>query len=116
MLYSPLSSDLQPINRSRDTSSSPREKQLGEARSQELSLRTQSFVLRRSNEILLQYLPEKVEQVLFIPLTTMQAEIYKGLLRGKAIRQVLARTHAVGNDALGQRERRGNTQDEAHDA
>jgi SNF2 family DNA or RNA helicase len=93
---------MQPINRSRDTSAATKEKQLGEMRSQELAIRTQNFVLRRSNDILLQYLPEKVEEVLFIPLTPIQAEIYRGLLRGKAIRQVLARTNASGNDALGQ--------------
>ena len=92
---------LKPITRSRDTSCSSQEKRLGEARSLELSQRTQTFVLRRSNDILLQYLPEKIEQILFIPLTPMQANIYRALLRGKAIRQVLATTHGSGNDALG---------------
>lgn len=90
----------QPITRSRDAYSSIPEKQLGEARATELAHRTQNFVLRRTNEILLQYLPEKIEQVLFIPLTPFQANIYRGLLQGKAIRQVLSLTSGFGHDAL----------------
>jgi SNF2 family DNA or RNA helicase len=91
-----------PIDKSRDANATRQEKRLGEARSQELAARTSNFIIRRTNEILLEYLPEKVEEVLFIPLTAMQANIYRGLLRGKAIRQVLARSAATGNDALGQ--------------
>lgn len=92
----------QPINRSRDTSASAQEKRLGECRAAELSSRTSNFVLRRSSALLLQYLPEKVEEVLFIPLTPFQSDLYRALLRGKAIRQVLARSEgiAAGSEAL----------------
>ena len=89
-----------PISRSRDTSADTKTKMLGEARAQELTERTKSFVLRRSSALLLQYLPEKVEQVLFLPLMPMQAEIYRAMLRGKQVRAVLARGSGGPNDAL----------------
>lgn len=89
-----------PISRSRDTSADFKTKQLGEARAKELNERTASFVMRRSSQLLLQYLPEKVEQVLFVPLTPMQAELYRAMLRSKQVRAVLARGSGGPNDAL----------------
>jgi len=87
-----------PINQSRDANAASKVKLLGEERAQELQRRTQAFVLRRTSELLLQYLPEKVEQVLFIPLTPLQADIYKAVLVGKDVRRLL--TSGAGNDAL----------------
>lgn len=89
-----------PISRSRDTSADFKTKQLGEARAKELNQRTSSFVMRRSSQLLLQYLPDKVEQVLFVPLTPMQAELYRAMLRSKQVRAVLSRGSGGPNDAL----------------
>lgn len=89
-----------PISRSRDVSADKKVKALGEARAEELAQRTKNFVLRRTSELLLQYLPEKVEQVLFIPLTPLQAELYRALLRSKDVKRLLSRGSGGPNDAL----------------
>ena len=89
-----------PISRSRDVSADKKVKALGEARAEELAQRTKNFVLRRTSELLLQYLPEKVEQVLFVPLTPLQAELYRALLRSKDVKRLLSRGSGGPNDAL----------------
>lgn len=89
-----------PISRGRDASADAGVKALGEARAEELAHRTQGFVLRRSSELLLQYLPEKVEQVLFIPLTPLQSDIYRALLRSKDVRRLLCRGAGSSTDPL----------------
>lgn len=85
------------INKSRDANATLAEKALGQERSEQLANLTKEFVLRRSNDILLQFLPKKVETVLFIPLSTLQSSLYEFLLKTKAIRQVV--NTGLGNDA-----------------
>ena len=70
-----------PIQRSRDSSSSPEDKQLGEARSAELSRLTSSFVLRRTADVLRKYLPPKTELVLFCRMTPLQRDVYAAALK-----------------------------------
>jgi SNF2 family DNA or RNA helicase len=87
------------ISRSRDTQCSAADKKLGDARSAELARLTQSFVIRRTADLLKKWLPPKVEQVVFCRLTPCQSAIYKCLLRSKAVSAALA--NADGTLALG---------------
>lgn len=48
-----------PINRSREPDASPQEKKIGMDRSQELNRLVNSFILRRTNDLLTKHLPPK---------------------------------------------------------
>eukprot|EP00466_Bigelowiella_natans_P021149 jgi/Bigna1/144355/aug1.86_g19063 len=70
-----------PISRSRDATCSEEDKKTGEARSIALTKITAKFVLRRTADILQKFLPPKIEQVVFIPMTELQIDIYNAFLR-----------------------------------
>ena len=78
-----------PISRSREMSSSADEKRLGEARSRQLSSMTEGFVLRRTSELLRQYLPAKHELVLYCRMQDMQRDVYVEVLRSKTLRKAV---------------------------
>ena len=66
-----------PIVRSRQPNAITRDIELGEARSEELAETTSPFILRRTADILSNYLPPKSEYVLFCNPTPVQANIYR---------------------------------------
>ncbi|KAJ3159568.1 DNA repair and recombination protein rad54b [Geranomyces michiganensis] len=68
------------IFRSRDPDCSPLDYELGQERSAQLADITQSFVLRRTNDINSKYLPTKHEMVVFVRPTEMQAKMYAQLV------------------------------------
>eukprot|EP00124_Ichthyophonus_hoferi_P003086 Ihof_evm2s247 gene=Ihof_evmTU2s247 len=69
--------------------STTEEKLLAEKRACELQRLTAIFVLRRTQEINYQYLPPKVEQVVFCRPEAIQLDIYKKILQSKLARAVL---------------------------
>lgn len=87
-----------PILRSRDLSAIDRDKEIGEERSKQLSLFIQSFVLRRNADILMQYLPSKTEQVVFCKSTALQLQLYKAIIKSKAMKIIIQ--NADGAHAL----------------
>ncbi|ESP03752.1 hypothetical protein LOTGIDRAFT_110407, partial [Lottia gigantea] len=78
-----------PIVASRQPGSSREVVNLGEERGAELSRLTSMFILRRTQEINNQYLPPKVELVLFCKPSQFQLEIYHQFLKSRSIRQCL---------------------------
>jgi DNA repair and recombination protein RAD54B len=66
-----------PIVRSRQPNAITKDIELGEARSAELAETTSPFILRRTADILSNYLPPKSEYVLFCNPTPVQANIYR---------------------------------------
>lgn len=66
-----------PIVRSRQPNAIAEDLELGEARSEELAATTSPFILRRTADILSNYLPPKSEYVLFCNPTPIQANIYR---------------------------------------
>ncbi|GAB5371882.1 hypothetical protein AAMO2058_001618200 [Amorphochlora amoebiformis] len=70
-----------PISQSRNASATEEEIKVGDARSGELSRRTAPFVLRRTADILEKFLPPKVEQVIFTPMSKLQSKVYRAVLR-----------------------------------
>jgi DNA repair and recombination protein RAD54B len=66
-----------PIVRSRQPNALPKDIELGEVRSEELAETTSPFILRRTADILSNYLPPKSEYVLFCNPTPVQANIYR---------------------------------------
>ncbi|KAI9668669.1 MAG: helicase [Alyxoria varia] len=78
-----------PILKSRQPDATEKEIEKGNARSEELAELTQTFVLRRTSEILAQYLPPKTETVLFCRPTTTQASIYRTVLTSPTFGAVL---------------------------
>ncbi|KAB8437414.1 hypothetical protein FH972_025092 [Carpinus fangiana] len=69
-----------PIVKARQQDASPKDIELGEARYKELADLTGQFLLRRTADILAQYLPPKTEYVLFCKPTAVQASVYRSIL------------------------------------
>ena len=69
-----------PILRSREIDCTPEEKQIGQARSKELTRLTKLFILRRTSKVNQKYLPDKVQHIVFCKLTSLQRQIYKSLV------------------------------------
>ncbi|KAI9001004.1 SNF2 family N-terminal domain-containing protein [Trametes punicea] len=69
-----------PILKSRAPGCSPKEAELGEARSAQLTAIAKSFVLRREASMLKKYLPPKHEYVVFVTPTKLQLSIFEKLL------------------------------------
>ncbi len=79
-----------PIIQSRDISMSDAKREAGEKKFQELSTITNAFMLRRTNQILEDYLPPKSEQVVFCRPSESQVALYRFFLGSKALRQAMA--------------------------
>ncbi len=70
-----------PIIRSRQPDATSTEIERGQDASQELSSTTSPFILRRTADILSDFLPPKTEYVLFCKPTPAQAKIYRNVIR-----------------------------------
>lgn len=73
-----------PILRMRQPEASDNDIEKGQARSAELASRTGMFILRRTSEILSQYLPAKTEYVVLCRPTKVQADIYRTMVGTQA--------------------------------
>ena len=83
-----------PIVKSRQPSASKRDVENGEARSEELASLTSMFILRRTGDVLLTYLPSKTEYVLLCRPTAAQASTYQHILDCSAFRGALGSPEA----------------------
>ncbi|KAG8185030.1 hypothetical protein JTE90_017053 [Oedothorax gibbosus] len=79
-----------PILLSQDQECSDEEKEIGQERSEELNQISSAVMLRRTQEVINQYLPSKSEIVVFCPPSEMQKRIYKLLLNTGAVWKFLA--------------------------
>ncbi|KAJ9605977.1 helicase [Cladophialophora chaetospira] len=70
-----------PIMKSRQPGATAAEIERGQAASEELSRTTSPFILRRTADILSDFLPPKTEYVLFCNPTPAQAKIYRNVIR-----------------------------------
>ncbi|CCJ30833.1 unnamed protein product, partial [Pneumocystis jirovecii] len=69
-----------PIIKSRQAGCMKKDKEKGRARSEQLASLTKMFVLRRTSEILDEYLPPTVEYIVFCKPTSLQVDIYRELI------------------------------------
>ncbi|NXX49555.1 RA54B protein, partial [Tricholaema leucomelas] len=79
----------EPIVKSREPSATKEEKELGEKRAAELTRLTGFFILRRTQEVINQFLPPKKESIIFCLPTALQLELYRKLLSSQVIRSCL---------------------------
>ncbi len=86
-----------PIMQSRDISMSDQKREAGEKKFQELAAITSSFMLRRTNQILEDYLPPKSEQVVFCRPSESQVALYRFFLGSKTLRQAMAEGQQSGS-------------------
>ncbi|KAB5592863.1 DNA repair and recombination protein RAD54B [Ceratobasidium theobromae] len=70
-----------PILKSRSPEASAKDIELGAARAAQLNELAKSFVLRRTADILTNYLPPKTEYVLFVQPTALQLAVFQKILR-----------------------------------
>lgn len=78
-----------PIMRSRQPDATEEDVEQGQKASDELSGTTSPFILRRTADVLSQYLPPKTEYVLFCKPTEDQARVYREVLRTPMFAQAL---------------------------
>ena len=69
-----------PILKSKQPEASANDIEKGEARSEELMKITNMFILRRTAEILAEYLPSKTEYILFCKPTEAQRSVYRAII------------------------------------
>ncbi|KAF2073796.1 hypothetical protein CYY_004890 [Polysphondylium violaceum] len=79
---------INPIMQYRDTSKSS--DHAGYRKSLELANLTQPFILRRKSNILEQYLPPKTVYIIFCPLSTLQATLYKRVLNSSRVQSIFS--------------------------
>ncbi|XP_009901265.2 DNA repair and recombination protein RAD54B [Dryobates pubescens] len=79
----------EPIVKSREPSATEEEKELGEKRAAELTRLTGLFILRRTQEVINQFLPPKKESIIFCLPTALQLQLYRKLLSSRVIRSCL---------------------------
>ena len=78
-----------PIMRSRQPDATSTEIERGQDASEELSRTTSPFILRRTADILSDFLPPKTEYVLFCKPTPAQAKIYRNVIRSPMFHSAL---------------------------
>jgi DNA repair and recombination protein RAD54B len=83
-----------PILKSRQPGASENDLEKGLAREEELSSLTRQFILRRTAEILVDFLPPKTEYVLFCKPTQIQAEVYNYVLKSPFFSRVMGSSEA----------------------
>ncbi|CAN7986196.1 unnamed protein product, partial [Ixodes hexagonus] len=79
-----------PILQSRLPHATKEQKELGQARTDELARVTALFVLRRSQDVIRSYLPGKTECVVFCRPQPVQLKLYRELLGSNAVRACLS--------------------------
>ena len=72
-----------PIIQSRERNCAPKVREEGDARAKYLAQTCNNFILRRTSDILVPYLPPKVEQVLFCKLSPEQVTFYEFFLKSR---------------------------------
>ena len=78
-----------PIVKSRQPEATEKDVEKGEARNEELAALTSKFILRRTADILSQYLPPKTEYVLLCRPTSTQVSVYQHVLACPAFQSAL---------------------------
>ncbi|KIW84842.1 hypothetical protein Z517_00230 [Fonsecaea pedrosoi CBS 271.37] len=78
-----------PIMRSRQPDALPADIERGQDASEELTRTTSAFILRRTADILADFLPPKTEYVLFCKPTPAQAKIYRSVIRSPMFKSAL---------------------------
>ncbi|KAJ9629941.1 helicase [Taxawa tesnikishii (nom. ined.)] len=84
-----------PILKSQQPEATAKDKEKGQARSEELAALTGQFILRRTADILSKYLPPKTEYVLFCRPTDAQAAVYQSVLGNPAFNAALNNAEAT---------------------
>ncbi|KAI9690418.1 MAG: helicase [Bathelium mastoideum] len=83
-----------PIVKSRQPEASAEDTEKGESKSAELASLTGQFILRRTAEILSQFLPPKTEYVLFCRPTSAQKDVYRSIISSPAFNSILGSPEA----------------------
>ncbi|XP_035212503.1 DNA repair and recombination protein RAD54B-like [Stegodyphus dumicola] len=79
-----------PIVLSRNPECTEQEKEYGEERREELSKIANTFMLRRTHDVIHKYLPPKSETVVFCRPTNLQKNLYKHFLQSRDIEAILS--------------------------
>ncbi|KAM0750014.1 hypothetical protein T439DRAFT_44310 [Meredithblackwellia eburnea MCA 4105] len=78
------------ILRSREPKANAKERQLGQARMEQLTRVSQSYILRRGAEAIEMFLPPRTDYTVFVTPTPLQLSLYSAILGGSAVRDLLS--------------------------
>lgn len=84
-----------PIMKSRQPNATQNDVENGQAASEDLTKTTSPFILRRTADILAQYLPPKTEYVLFCRPTKDQATVYRAVLQTAMCKEAIGSKQAA---------------------
>lgn len=79
-----------PILKGRDSTCTDSERLLSQEKLSQLTALSNRFIIRRTNDLLTQYLPVKFDHVVFCQLSTLQREIYKLSLSSSQVKSLLS--------------------------
>lgn len=95
-----------PILRGRDAAATDKEEELGKERLKELVEIVNKCMIRRTSDLLSKYLPKKIELIVCVKLTELQADLYRRFLKTNVVKEVVANEDddeerkGVGNSSL----------------
>lgn len=90
-----------PISKLTDPTCSANDRELGNARAQELRSHVDKFLLRRTSDILTKFLPPMHEYIVFVKPTPLQACMYQAVLHTSIVRNMInCHSATVGTAAL----------------
>ncbi|PSC67575.1 hypothetical protein C2E20_8771 [Micractinium conductrix] len=79
-----------PILAGRDSNATDKQLEKGTAAQQQLVALAQQYMIRRTSETLKQYLPAKIQEVIFCKMSPLQLSLYKGFLGSEAVAAALS--------------------------
>ncbi|KAF2087056.1 hypothetical protein K490DRAFT_42506 [Saccharata proteae CBS 121410] len=84
-----------PITKGNQEDATAKDREKGDARKKEFEELTKSFMIRRTADILAQYLPPKTEYILFCQPTAAQKEVYRSVLSSPLFGSALGNNEAA---------------------
>ncbi|KAI3429643.1 hypothetical protein D9Q98_005729 [Chlorella vulgaris] len=78
-----------PILAGRDAGASDKQLQNGSAAQADLVQLSSQYIIRRSSETLKQYLPAKIQEVIFCKMSTLQYALYRGFIASEPVQAAL---------------------------
>ncbi|KAL4855183.1 Protein CHROMATIN REMODELING 25 [Chlorella vulgaris] len=78
-----------PILAGRDAGASDKQLQNGSAAQADLVQLSSQYIIRRSSETLKQYLPAKIQEVIFCKMSTLQYALYRGIIASEPVQAAL---------------------------
>ncbi|KAI9298263.1 hypothetical protein K502DRAFT_286722 [Neoconidiobolus thromboides FSU 785] len=78
-----------PILKGRDAAATQRDRDIGDEKLKELNAKVSKIIIRRTNDLLIKYLPTKYEHIVFCKLSDTQKTLYQKFINSKNVKNLL---------------------------